>query len=200
MGELEKNIDKILENKYKDSLKILRMSKTSQELLEELKKECPKSTEKEIISLFKSVAAGTKMVDSAIIAAAHNIEYNINHPPKPEKTWFDDLFTTEARKIMTPKELMKNKNLYKEFIDYISNLEEKYDLIDVPDNAIFRRRATIFLRARMADPKKKRIKQSLKSKIHKKHTDKIKNDRKTKRTKITTSIKSTKKIKKKKAR
>jgi len=77
MTGIEKTIDKILENKYKDSLKILRMSKTSQGLLEELKKECPNAPEKEIVSLFKSVAAGTKMVDSAIVAAAHNLEYNV---------------------------------------------------------------------------------------------------------------------------
>jgi len=37
----EKNIEKILENKYKEGLKIIKMSKTSKELLEELKKDCP---------------------------------------------------------------------------------------------------------------------------------------------------------------
>jgi hypothetical protein len=149
MGEIEKTVEKILENKYKDSLKIIRMSKTSRELLEELKKECPHVPEKEIISLFKSVAAGTKMVDSAIIAAAHNMEYNATHPSKKEKTWLDDLFTKEARKIISPKELMKDKKLYKEFIDYISKLEEKYDNEDPPDIAIFRRRVTAFLKERV---------------------------------------------------
>ena len=149
MGELEKMVEKILENKYKDSLKIIRMSKTSRELLEELRKECPHVPEKEIISLFKSVAAGTKMVDSAIIAAAHNMEYNATHPPKPEKTWLDDLFTKEARKIMKPKELMKDKKLYKEFIDYISKLEEKYDNEEPTDIAILRRRVTAFLKEKV---------------------------------------------------
>ena len=190
MGETEKNIDKILENKYKDSLKILRISKTSQELLEELLKECPKSPEKEIISLFKSVAAGTKMVDSAIIAAAHNLEYNLNNPSKSEKTWFEDLFSTEAKTIVAPKELIKNKTLYKEFIDYISKLEGKYDLVDVPDNAIFRRRSTIFLRSHVKDIKKQKHKKS----------QKIKKDRKKTFSKTRPTHKSTKTIKKQKAR
>ncbi|RLF53053.1 MAG: hypothetical protein DRN11_00070 [Thermoplasmata archaeon] len=151
--EIEKTIEKILENKYKESLKIIRMSKTSKELLEELKKECPHVPEKEIISLFKSVAAGTKMVDSAIIAAAHNMEYNATHPPKPEKTWLDDLFTKDARKIIEPKELMKNKKLYREFIDYISQLEEKYDDTNPPDIAILRRRVTAFLKEKVGKKK-----------------------------------------------
>ncbi len=146
--EIEKNIEKILENKYKESLKIIRMSKQSKELLEELKKECPHVPEKEIISLFKSVAAGTKMVDPAIIAAAHNMEYNATHPPKPEKTWLDDLFTEEAKKLITPKELMKNKKLYREFIDYISKLEEKYDDENPPNISILRRRVTAFLKGK----------------------------------------------------
>lgn len=161
MDEIEKNIEKILENKYKDSLKILRMSKTSQELLKELKKECPHVPEKEIISLFKSVAAGTKMVDTAIIASAHNMEYNMTHPPKKEKTWIDPFFTEEARKIMKPKELMKNKKLYREFIDYISKLEAKYDDEEPPDIAIFRRRVTVFLKEHVKKGEKKGIKKTM---------------------------------------
>ncbi|MCD6330983.1 MAG: hypothetical protein J7L80_02135 [Thermoplasmata archaeon] len=151
--EIEKTIEKILENKYKESLKIIRMSKTSKELLEELKKECLHVPEKEIISLFKSVAAGTKMVDSAIIAAAHNMEYNATHPSKPEKTWLDDLFTKEARKIIEPKKLMKDKKLYRELIDYISELEEKYDDKNPPDIAILRRRITAFLKEKVGKKK-----------------------------------------------
>ncbi|KAA0010980.1 hypothetical protein B6U81_07675 [Thermoplasmatales archaeon ex4484_30] len=149
MGELEKHIEKILENKYREGMKIIRMSKTSKELLEELKEKCPHVPEKELVSLFKSVAAGTKMVDSAIISAAHNMEYNATHPPKPEKTWLDDLFTDVARKIIKPKELMKNKKLYAELIELISGLEEKYDDKDPPDIAIFRRRITSFLKEKV---------------------------------------------------
>jgi len=154
MGELEKNIEKILETKYRDGTKIIRMSKTARELFEELKKECPDVPEKEIVSLFKSVAAGTKMVDSAIVAAAHNMQYNATHPEKKERLWIEDFFTEEARKIMKPRELMKNKKLYREFIDYISSLEEKYDDKDVPDDAIFRRRVTVFLKERVGGAKK----------------------------------------------
>ncbi|HEC88210.1 MAG TPA: hypothetical protein ENI52_02720 [Thermoplasmata archaeon] len=175
MDEIEKNIEKILENKYKDSLKILRMSKTSQELLKELKKECPHVPEKEIVSLFKSVAAGTKMVDAAIIASAHNMEYNIIHRPKREKTWIDPLFTEEARKIMKPKELMKNKKLYREFIDYISKLEAKYDDSEAPDIAIFRRRVTTFLKEHVKKEKKaseKERKTKKKEKRRKQKSDK----------------------------
>ena len=156
MREIEKNIEKILENKYKESLKILRMSKTSRELLEELKNECPHVPEKEIISLFKSVAAGTKMVDPAIIAAAHNMEYNATHPSKPEKTWLDDLFTEEAKKIIKPKELMKNKKLYRELVEYISKLEEKYDNENPPSISILRRRVTAFLKSRIKEIKKEK--------------------------------------------
>ncbi len=154
MGEIEKNIEKILETKYRDGMKIIRMSKTSRELFEELKEECPHVPEEEIASLFKSVAAGTKMVDSAIISAAHNMEYNATHPEGEEKTWLDNIFTEEARKLMKPKELMKNKKLYREFIDYISTLEEKYDDKDAPDNAIFKRRVTMFLKERVKGSKK----------------------------------------------
>ncbi len=154
MGEIEKNIEKILETKYRDGVKIIKMSKTSRELFEELKKECPDVPEKEIASLFKSVAAGTKMVDSAIVAAAHNMQYNAMHPERKEKIWIEDLFTEEAKKIMSPKELMKNKKLYREFIDYISALEEKYDDKDAPDDAIFKRRVTVFLKERAGGKKK----------------------------------------------
>ncbi|KAA0004216.1 MAG: hypothetical protein FE044_00445 [Thermoplasmata archaeon] len=87
----EKNIEKILENKYKEGLKIIKMSKTSKELLEELKKDCPNVPDKELVSLFKSVAAGTKMVDSAIIAAAHNMQYNAIHKEKKKKTWKENM-------------------------------------------------------------------------------------------------------------
>jgi hypothetical protein len=174
MAEIEKTIDKILESKYKDSLKILRMSKTSQELFEELKKECSHTQEKEIISLFKSVAAGTKMVDSAIIAAAHNMEYNITHPAKPKKTWLDDIFTEEAAKIMRPKDVIKSKKMYKDFIDYISTLEKKYDSNDAPSNAIFRRRVTAFLKKYPAskDTPKKKMKKNKKSKLKPSKTSK----------------------------
>lgn len=156
MTGIEKTVDKILENKYRDSLKILRMSKTSQGLLEELKKECPHAPEKEIVSLFKSVAAGTKMVDSAIVAAAHNLEYNVTHPSPPEGTWLDALFTEEAKKIMTPKELMAHKKLYREFIAYLTRLEEKYDDADPPDSAIIKRQVTTFLKKHAKEAKKEK--------------------------------------------
>jgi len=178
MTGIEKTIDKILENKYKDSLKILRMSKTSQGLLEELKKECPNAPEKEIVSLFKSVAAGTKMVDSAIVAAAHNLEYNVTHPSKPEGTWLDVLFTDEAKKIMTPKELMSHKKLYREFIAYLTKLEEKYDDADPPDIAILKRRVTTFLKehAKAVEKPKKGKKKSVSAKKAKEGKGKVKKE------------------------
>ncbi|KAA0006993.1 MAG: hypothetical protein FE045_01475 [Thermoplasmata archaeon] len=146
----EKDIEKILENKYKEGLKIIKMSKTSKELLEELKEECPHVPEKELVSLFKSVAAGTKMVDSAIIAAAHNMEYNATHKKKKKKTWLDDFMTETSLKMMKPREIMRNKQLYHELIDLISHLEEKYDSQDKPpDVAIFRRRITTFLKEKV---------------------------------------------------
>ena len=146
----EKDIEKILENKYREGLKIIKMSKTSKELLEELKEECPHVPEKELVSLFKSVAAGTKMVDSAIIAAAHNMEYNATHKEKKKKTWLDDFMTETSLKIMKPREIMRNKKLYHELIDLISHLEEKYDSQDKPpDIAIFRRRITTFLKEKV---------------------------------------------------
>ncbi|MCD6222529.1 MAG: hypothetical protein J7K12_02450 [Thermoplasmata archaeon] len=146
----EKDIEKILENKYKEGLKIIKMSKTSKELLEELKEECPHVPEKELVSLFKSVAAGTKMVDSAIIAAAHNMEYNAIHKKKKKKTWLDDFMTETSLKMMKPREIMRNKQLYHELIDLISHLEEKYDSQDKPpDVAIFRRRITTFLKEKV---------------------------------------------------
>ena len=149
--EQERDVEKILENKYKEGLKIIKMSKTSKELLEELKKECPHVPEKELVSLFKSVAAGTKMVDSAIIAAAHNMEYNATHKKKgPKKTWLDDFMTEASLKIMKPRNIMRNKQLYHELIDLISHLEEKYDDSDSPpDIAIFRRRLTTFLKEKV---------------------------------------------------
>lgn len=139
-------VEEILEQQYREGKKIIRLSKSSQELLEELKKDCPHVPEKEIVSLFKSVAAGTKMVDPAIIASAHNMEYNATHPLPKQKPWIDIFFTESARKIITPQRLMKNKKLYANLIDMISSLEEKYDDKDVPDIAIFKRRLTTFLK------------------------------------------------------
>lgn len=144
-----RDVEKVLENKYRDGLKIIRMSKTSKQLLEQLKKECPDVDEKELVSLFKSVAAGTKMVDSAIIAAAHNMQYNAKHPPKKDKTWLDNFMTETSLKMMKPKEIMKNKEIYHELIDMISRLESKYDDNDVPDTAIFKRRMTTFLKEKV---------------------------------------------------
>jgi len=149
-SEDEKDIEKILENKYKEGLKIIRMSKTSKELLEELKKECPDVPEKEIVSLFKSVAAGTKMVDSAIIAAAHNMQYNATHKSKKKKIWLDDFMTETSLNLLTPRKIMRNKELYHELIDLISHLEEKYDDKEDPPNvAIFKRRITTFLKEKV---------------------------------------------------
>jgi len=146
----ERNLEKILENKYKEGMKIIKMSKTSQELFKELKKECPHVPEKELVSLFKSVAAGTKMVDSAIIAAAHNMEYNATHPPNPKKLWFEEFMTDTAKKLMKPKDIKKNKEIYHELIDLISHLEKKYDNSDkAPDTAIFKRRITTFLKEKV---------------------------------------------------
>jgi hypothetical protein len=157
MTGIEKTIDKILDTKYRESQKILRVSKTSQNLLEELQKDCQHAPEKEIISLFKSVAAGTKMVDSAIIAAAHNIEYNCTHPSPSGATWLDPLFTDEARKLITPKQLMSRRKLYEDFVAFLSALESKYDEVnDPPDVAILRRQVTKFLKERVKKPPTKK--------------------------------------------
>lgn len=146
----ERNLEKILENKYKEGMKIIKMSKTSQELFKELKKECPHVPEKELVSLFKSVAAGTKMVDSAIIAAAHNMEYNATHPPNPKKLWFEEFMTDTAKKLVKAKDIKKNKEIYHELIDLVSHLEKKYDNSDkAPDTAIFKRRITTFLKEKV---------------------------------------------------
>ena len=148
--ETERDIEKILENKYREGMKIIKMSKTSKELLQELKKECPHVPEKELISLFKSVAAGTKMVDSAIIASAHNMEYNALHKKKGKKTWIDDFMTETSLKLMKTKEIMKDKKIYHELINLISRLEEKYDNKDnPPDTSMFRRRITTFLKEKV---------------------------------------------------
>ena len=146
-------VEDILENQYREGKKIISMSKTSRELLEELKEECPHVPEREIIRLFKSVAAGTKMVDSAIIAAAHNTEYNLTHPAPEPKPWIDAFFTETSRKIITPEKLMKKKKLYSKYIDMISSLEEKYDGGEIPDIAIFKRRTTTFLKENIGDKK-----------------------------------------------
>ncbi|KAA0002905.1 MAG: hypothetical protein FE048_02840 [Thermoplasmata archaeon] len=139
-------VEEILEQQYREGKKIIRLSKSSQELLEELKKDCPHVPEKDIISLFKSVAAGTKMVDPAIIASAHNMEYNATHPLPEQKPWIEIFFTDSAKKIISPQQLMKNKKLYANLIDMISSLEKKYDDKDIPDIAIFKRRLTTFLK------------------------------------------------------
>ncbi len=139
-------VEAILENQYKEGKRIISMSKTSRELLEELKEECPHVPEKDIVRLFKSVAAGTKMVDSAIIAAAHNMEYNATHPMPKARPWIDKFFTETSRKIMSPEKLMKKKKLYAAYLEMISSLESKYDGGEIPDIAIFKRRTTTFLK------------------------------------------------------
>lgn len=147
------DVEEILENQYKEGKKIISMSRTSRELLEELKEQCPHVAEEELIRLFKSVAAGTKMVDSAIIAAAHNMEYNATHPAPQSRPWIDVFFTDTARKIMTPQKLMKKKKLYREYLDVISELEARYDQEEVPDIALFRRRTTLFLQEKVRGKK-----------------------------------------------
>ncbi|MEM1513567.1 MAG: hypothetical protein QXW78_02280 [Candidatus Thermoplasmatota archaeon] len=144
MKEIDKEIEKILEEKYKDGKKIIRLNKQSSDLLEELKKECPHVNEKELISLFKSVAAGTKMVDSAIIASAYNMEYNITHPSPESKTWLHDIFP--KNKVNKIKEIMKNKKIYKELIALISEIESKYDGKNPPDNSVFIKKIENFLK------------------------------------------------------
>lgn len=140
------DVEEILENQYMEGKKIVSMSKTSRELLGELKKDCPHVPEKEIVKLFKSVAAGTKMVDSAIIAAAHNMEYNATHPSPKHKPWIDIFFTDTSRKIMPPEKLIKNKKLYAAYLEMINHLEKKYDEGEIPDIAIFKGRTTTFLK------------------------------------------------------
>ncbi|MBC7081783.1 MAG: hypothetical protein H5T44_06060 [Thermoplasmatales archaeon] len=144
MKDIDREIEKILEDKYKDGKKIIRLNKQSRDLLEELKKECPHVDEKELISLFKSVAAGTKMVDSAIIASAYNMEYNITHPSPQKKFWLEDIFPKS--KIKRIKDIMKNKKVYKELIKLISEIESKYDGKNPPDNSIFVKKIESFLR------------------------------------------------------
>jgi hypothetical protein len=139
-------VENILEQQYKEGMKIIRLSKSSQEMLEELKKDCAHVSERDLVSLFKSVAAGTKMVDPAIIASAHNMEYNATHPPVKQRPWIDIFFTDAAKKIMTPKKIIKKTKTYAELIDAISALEEKYDDNKPPDTAVFKRRITTFLR------------------------------------------------------
>ncbi len=146
-------VEDILENQYKEGKKIINMSKTSWELLKELREGCSNVPEGDIVRLFKSVAAGTKMVDSAIIAAAHNMEYNVTHPAPKQKPWIDIFFTDTSRKIISPEKLMKKKRMYEAYLDMISSLEEKYDEGKVPDIAIFRRRTTSFLKENIGGKK-----------------------------------------------
>jgi hypothetical protein len=140
------SIEDIFEQHYREGKKIIRLSKSSQQLLEELKKDCPHVDERDLVRLFKSVAAGTKMVDPAVIASAHNMEYNATHPPKKHGPWIEIFFTDTAKKMISPKKLLKNKKKYGNLIDVISSLEKKYDSVEAPDLAIFKRRLTTFLK------------------------------------------------------
>lgn len=140
-------VDEILEEQHEEGRRIIERSSTSRELFEELKEECPHIPEEEIVRLFKSVAAGTKMVDSAIVAAAHNMEYNATHPAPQERPWIDLFFTDAARDIMTPRELVNDDDLYEDYVNMISSLEAKYDdQEEQPGLSIFRRQTTIFLK------------------------------------------------------
>ncbi len=139
-------VDEILEEQREEGRRIIERSSTSRELYEELKKECPHVPEEEIVRLFKSVAAGTKMVDSAIVAAAHNMEYNATHPAREDRPWIDLFFTDTARDLMSPEKLIKDRELYREYIEMISGLEAKYDEEEQPDLSIFRRQTTVFLK------------------------------------------------------
>ncbi len=140
-------VDEILEEQREEGRRIIERSSTSRELFEELKEECPHIPEEELVRLFKSVAAGTKMVDSAIVAAAHNMEYNATHPAPKERPWIDLFFTDAARDIMTPGELMQDDDLYHDYIEMIGSLEAKYDdQEEQPDLSIFRRQTTMFLK------------------------------------------------------
>jgi hypothetical protein len=139
------NVDRILKKQYEAGKRIIRSSNASQELLKQLKKECPHVNEDDLIRLFPSVAAGTKMVDPAIIASAHNKEYNIIHPPPKQKIWFEHFLTNENRKLITPKEILKRKKLYTGLIKIISATEKKYDDKESISTAVMKRRITKYL-------------------------------------------------------
>jgi len=147
------DVEDILKNQYKEGKKIISMSKTSHELLGELQEQCSHVQETDLIRLFKSVAAGTKMVDSAIIAAAHNMEYNATHPVPKKTPWFTCFFTDAAHDIITPVQLMRKKKLYQAYLQMLSELEAKYDTKDIPAITIFRRRTTTFLKEHIEEKK-----------------------------------------------
>jgi len=139
------NVDRILQKQYDAGKRIIRSSNASQELFKQLQKECPHVPEEELVRLFPSVAAGTKMVDPAIIAAAHNKEYNLLYPAPRQKIWFEKYFSNEAKKIITPNEIMKRKNLYQGLIKIISSGEKRYDKKDAVSTAVIQRRVTKYL-------------------------------------------------------
>ena len=110
-----------------------------------MQNECPHIPEEELVRLFPSVAAGTKMVDPAIIAAAHNKEYNLTYPAPRQKIWFEKYISDEAKKIITPREIIKKKNLYQGLIKIISSGEKRYDKKDTVSIAVIQRRVTKYL-------------------------------------------------------
>ncbi len=142
---IEDEVERILKKQYENGKKIIKSSSASQELFKQIQKECPHVPEEELIRLFPSVAAGTKMVDPAIIASAHNKEYNAVHPAPSAEIWFSRFFTDETKKIIRPKEVLKKKQIYAGLVKVISDLERKYDDRDKPPIAVFRRHVLKYL-------------------------------------------------------
>jgi len=140
------SVENILQKQYDTGKRIIHSSSASQELFKQMQKECPHVPEEELVRLFPSVAAGTKMVDPAIIAAAHNKEYNLLYPAPKQKIWFEDYISDEAKKIITPREIMKRKKLYQGLIKIISSGEKRYDKKDTLSTGVIQRRITKYLR------------------------------------------------------
>jgi hypothetical protein len=139
-------IDRIKMEQYKGGKKIIDSSEESKKLLEKLKEECPHVPEEELIMLFRSVAAGTKMVDSAIISSSHVKEYNAMHPSPKEEVWLDKFFSSDARKIMKPEDVMKDEKLYKAIIKVINDTEEWFDDWEVAPLSAIKANITNFLK------------------------------------------------------
>ncbi len=120
-------IERIERGQYGEGKRIIDYDEEARQLLKKLEKKCPHVPREELIKLFRSVAAGTKMIDTAVTASAHIMEYNATHPSPEEKGWFESLFSDIAKKIVEPEKVMGDEELYKSIIEVISDIEERYD-------------------------------------------------------------------------
>lgn len=113
------------ENSYRYLVgkRIIESSRSNKDLFESILAECPHVDERQLVELFVSAGGGIKNVTSAILAAAHIMEYNYKYPSKADPSWFSKFLPRGV----SPEKVTNDKQLMDRLIDLISKTEVEWD-------------------------------------------------------------------------